>query len=625
MLYNITVKTSAGRMGRDWRKKVRQKPVGFKSRVFFAYSAVIVLCVCAFSGVLAGVIASGGGRIERAAQEEGVLSALRQVEMSLRELDTLASQTMSNAQLISYFVPLCGDTDNENYFEHNLLEYIDATSLLATLNGVTGTAARVSVYNLGGDYVSAGALYETKEYITRTLSDKETLGAQLEAIERSPQRRVVLPPAADRFSNSATNRLFSILKPLSNAYVSQIYGIVAVQQDIGALEASNLFYQDENSVSLLMDGEGNILLPEDPGGMAEQARLGALSFEDDGQRVSSGEYEGREGRLFVSKARADIAGWYLVRAKNRAALSAPYRSTLMTLALAAALLAAALVLAVYLLADRVTRPLSRLSEAVERVTLNHMALDEREYALGRYAPAEVYALDRAFRETLGRLNESIGMEMRAYLHALQSQMNPHFLYNILSVICATGEEEGSEKTVSMCLKLSEMLRYIANYESDAVTLRDEVAHAERYMQLMKVRYEDKFNYCILADEAALNLKVPRLILQPLIENCFAHGFAQVRPPWSIRVTIQAQGDRFLMTVADNGSGMTEEQIKALCARIDRSAQDLAGNYPALRLGGMGLINSCLRLKLFFHGDVRYAIMKSGEGGTLVQIGGPMKA
>ncbi|MDL2206657.1 histidine kinase [Eubacteriales bacterium OttesenSCG-928-N13] len=591
----------------------------FRSRLFFSYSALIVLSVLVFLVALGWVIVRTGESESRAAQKETLVSGLRQLESSVRELDTLASQTMSNAQLISYFVPLMSDDDDENYFSSNVLEFIDASSLLATLNSTSNTAARISVYNLGGDYVSTGTLYETPERITQTLSDKEHIKQQMQLLSAG-ERRIILPPAPDPYSASQSRRLFSILRPLSSAYVSQIYGIVAVQQDVSMLEQLGLFYDTPEGACLLVDADGERILPLKAGPLSVSALAGArdLPIESAGE-VSSADHASELDTLFVSAATMDMSGWRMIIAQPTSRLSQAYRGTIWMMVLAGLALMVVLLLVTYLMADRMSSPLRQLSDTIGQVTLSNLAL-EAPTAAPEHATAELMQLDSAFRTMLGRLNDSIGLEMRAYMYALQSQMNPHFLYNTLSVICTVGQEESAPKTVDMLMKLSGMLRYVADSSTDSVTLKDEVDHAERYLQLMKVRYEDKFGYQIHMDPGAESVRVPRLILQPLCENCFQHGF-KGRPPWSIRITVQLQGDRFMLTVADNGAGIDDDQIAQLKQRIDDSLRDLAGNYPELKLGGMGLVNTVLRLNLMQGGSISYSILRSPEGGTMIQIGG----
>ena len=164
------------------------------------------------------------------------------------------------------------------------------------------------------------------------------------------------------------------------------------------------------------------------------------------------------------------------------------------------MLLAILLVVVYLLADRISRPLREFSAGIERISLDNLASDIP--LLSSSYTEELQALDRTFHAMLLKLNQSIGFEMKAYMAALQSQMNPHFLYNMLSAIAESADEDGSPRTVRMCEKLSSMLRYMADYSSEQVSLREDIANMRNYLDLMKVRYEELFDYDILACEGA---------------------------------------------------------------------------------------------------------------------------
>ena len=186
-----------------------------------------------------------------------------------------------------------------------------------------------------------------------------------------------------------------------------------------------------------------------------------------------------------------------------------------------------------------------------------------------------------------KLNQSIGFEMKAYMAALQSQMNPHFLYNMLSAIAESADEDDSPRTVRMCEKLSSMLRYMADYTSEQVSLEEDIANMRDYLDLMKVRYEEHFSYEIETCEDLRDLRVPRMTLQPLVENCFQHGFKNKRPPWRIGVRFVCENGAWSIEVRDNGCGVSAGEIEGIYQKIDGYQRDLAATYSELRLGRHG--------------------------------------
>ena len=187
-----------------------------------------------------------------------------------------------------------------------------------------------------------------------------------------------------------------------------------------------------------------------------------------------------------------------------------------------------------------------------------------------------------------KLNQSIGFEMKAYMAALQSQMNPHFLYNMLSAIAESADEDGSPRTVRMCEKLSSMLRYMADYTSEQVSLQEDIANMRDYLDLMKVRYEEHFSYVIETCDALRGQHVPRMTLQPLVENCFQHGFKNKRPPWRIHVRFACENGLWSIEVRDNGCGISAGEIENTPPKDRRLSEKPGGDIFRAAPGRHGL-------------------------------------
>lgn len=596
---------------------MRGQRFGIKNRLFYSYSALVLLAVFLFCAILFALIWNTGAQIERANQEEIVRNAIRRVESVLGEMDALASQAAANAPLINAFIPLAEDGDTANFFERHVLESIDASSLLATINGSPGKAARISAYNWNGDYVSTGVRYETRARIDATLSDAAQILAQLDAVRAREARPLVTPPDADPWSDNDESRMFSLIRPLANAYMSAVYGLVAVQQDERALTELGVFGVDGAVTTLLLDENGAALLPQNAS--VDGALLKALSSEPANGIVSTVEFGDSMTAVFGA---VEMSGWRVVRTQPMRELLRPYRGTLWSAAGGGAALLMVLVGVVYLMARRITRPLERFSRSMREVSLSNMALNPAEAELA-HAPPEIASLNASFEGMLRRLSESIDLEMKAYRYALQSQMNPHFLFNTLAVVSASARESEDMRVVQMCDKLSAMLRYLFSFEGDTATMRDELAHTANYLELMKMRYEDGFSYTIKSCDAPEDIRVPKLILQPIAENCFQHGFKDVRPPWHIDIRLERTDGNWQVSVADNGRGVTQAEIDEQNARIKRFRSDVASNYPTLRLGGMGLVNTILRLELLRAEPVAYRIERRDVGGTIITLGGKL--
>lgn len=553
--------------------------------------------------------------LERFHQQEVLAGDMQELSSAFDALDTLSTQVASNTELLNFFIPLLDDGSQDNYFHTHLMDSIRASSLLTTINSTDRRALRISVFNAQGDYISAGTLYETEEDIERTLADADSFAA-LERRFADGEHVIVSGLHDDPWSDNRSVRLFSLIRPLSTAYSARNYGFISVQQSAETLYSLSLWERGDGASYVLLNAEGEDVSPA--GGVAlPDSILSHLPAPGE-----TAEYAlDLDGGTTVFALRDAFSGWTLVRLLPTSLLDAPYRQVYLQIVLVSVLLLAILLVVVYLLADRISRPLREFSAGIERISLDNLVSDIP--LLSSSYTEELQALDRAFRAMLLKLNQSIGFEMKAYMAALQSQMNPHFLYNMLSAIAESADEDGSPRTVRMCEKLSSMLRYMADYTREQVSLQEDIANMRDYLDLMKVRYEEHFSYVIETCEALRGQHVPRMTLQPLVENCFQHGFKNKRPPWRIHVRFACENGLWSIEVRDNGCGISAGEIENIHRKIDGYQKNLAATYSELRLGGMGLVNTILRLRLARREAIQFDIRSSEDGGTTVVIGGSL--
>ncbi len=281
-------------------------------------------------------------------------------------------------------------------------------------------------------------------------------------------------------------------------------------------------------------------------------------------------------------------------------------------------------LAVFFMAKKLTAPIRKLRSTIEAVDLGNLNLSLEE-PMGN---DELKRLGRSFEKLIERMDisnrqqvEAQRAEMRAYLLALQSQMNPHFLYNTLNTIVSAADEAGQDVIVSICTDLIQMLRYVSDYERSTATLLDETRHAAQYLSLLKRRFEDALRFSIDVIGDAANITVPKLILQPLVENSYRHGLSRVAQPWRIEVVVIARArNDFEIRVMDNGAGFSEEALAHVMGDIaafragEGTVRDaLRGERPHV-----GLLNTLSRLYLVF-GEAVFLIVEKNEPGACVVV------
>ena len=601
---------------------MRTKPFPFQNRLFMTYAAVVVVVVVLFTAVLFLMTTDMNRRTERYHQQEIYQNNLGEIRSILLQMERLAEQVISNNEVLSSFIPLATDGDKGNYFEKNLIDSIRIGSLLSGINDTHTHVARISVFNDYGDYVSTGTLYETPDALLKTLGSgffqdiKEKIS---EKISQSGDGVHITAFHTDTWSSNPHLRLMSLYRPLS-FYTNVVYGMVDIQVSADVF-ADQPFWAAPNQAYTIIDASGELVYPFAQGAQPNMDVPGLLSaLAASGQDMVTVEQQWGGQDILVMAARVLPSDWVFVRALPMGELLRPYVNNTALILIASLLLLCCLLVVMYYLSRRIAGPLQSLSQTIAGVNLQNIQQAIETTSMS-YTTSELDALSRAFQSMLIRLDRSLSMEIQAHMRALQSQMNPHFLFNMLSVIVESSEESNDKRTVSMCLKLSAMLRYIADYNGDYASLADELQHTRNYLDLMKDRYEDLFEYSIEATGELGSIEVPKMIMQPLAENCFSHGFQDCRPPWRIRIAVAAEQGRWHLRIMDNGSGITEEKIREIHDKVAVYRSDVATNYKNLRLGGMGLVNTLLRLSLSQNESVSFSISQTETGETMIEVGG----
>ena len=178
------------------------------------------------------------------------------------------------------------------------------------------------------------------------------------------------------------------------------------------------------------------------------------------------------------------------------------------------------------------------------------------------------------------------------LKLLQSRVNPHFMFNTMNMIAGLAVEEDAFKTTDMLMMTAKYLRYALAYLDKAVKLEEEVGHVMDYMNIQKVRFEERFEFQIFIAEETKEAIVPSMILQPLCENALSYGMEPLKKTTSIRIRTGVRENRLLVTVEDNGAGMTLQRLAQIRQRIAN-----ADEYDDAE--GIGIVNTFQRIRSFY--------------------------
>ncbi len=219
------------------------------------------------------------------------------------------------------------------------------------------------------------------------------------------------------------------------------------------------------------------------------------------------------------------------------------------------------------------------------------------------------------------------LKVQAELDAMQTQINPHFLYNTLDSIRGQALEDGSTTTAELIGALSSMFRYTISQKKEIVTLEDEIKCVETYIQIQQYRYQNKFQLIKdfdSSDNSLMEYPIPKLVLQPIIENCIYHGLRQKSSDCTIKIHVYTTQSHFFISISDNGAGMDNTRLKNIndCfqGNFYTIKQSIDSNYHNT---GVALINVNSRIRLIYGDDYGLTIYSSLGIGTEIQIALPL--
>lgn len=260
---------------------------------------------------------------------------------------------------------------------------------------------------------------------------------------------------------------------------------------------------------------------------------------------------------------------------------------------------------------RISRPILQLSDSV------------REYEAGKKpeiyigGSTEIRYLGhsiQSFYEKIDVLMKEIVWEQterrKSELAALQSQINPHFLYNTLESITWMIEGERNEEASFMITQLAKFFRISLSKGRTVITIRDELQHAQSYMNIQKIRYKNTFSVTFAVAEELYSYCTVKLILQPLLENAIAYGVGAMDDSGEIVVAGERKGRDIILSVKDNGIGMAEEEVEHILTDGERISKHGSG---------VGLVNVNNRIQILFGKEYGLKVESEPDEGTIVSI------
>ena len=268
---------------------------------------------------------------------------------------------------------------------------------------------------------------------------------------------------------------------------------------------------------------------------------------------------------------------------------------------------------------------------IKKMVEQSKQIAEEKFSLNYYdeqGKDEISDLERSMNQMSERLKDLIENEYQAQMReaileqestkakllALQSQVNPHFMFNALESIRMKAIEKNERETARYILYMSRMFRNLITWENNIITLKDEIDFLNEFLQIQKYRFDDEFIYSLDIEEKALNCTLPKMVVQQLVENACIHGVEAISVNRFVSVVAKTEGDKLVIIVEDNGGGIPAEKLQAL-RELFASGENNSNS--------VGLYNIYNRLNLYYGDKFTFDIDSKLHEGTTCKVSIPL--
>lgn len=508
----------------------------------------------------------------------------KHVESYIDKIKGMSLMIAEDAALVRYLSDQGDERDRE-----------DALAMIETALSSDASIASIIVVGKGGQLLSNEAALDM------SMSDdmmKETWYVDVIHGDGMPS---LTSARMQKFNMDKDNWVISLSREIEDLQGNNL-GVVVVDFKYSIIETylSDLALGDEGYVYIL-NADGGVVYHEDTTYFEEadkQAELVNMST------MAAG-YDNGMNLLFHN---CGLAGtdWQMYGVASLDGLNAIRRQLVETIVLVGLLSLGAMFVIGTLIAGRITNPIKELEKSMSDIESDLTMIEVPEKGCN-----EAISLARHYNYMMNRIKRLMGdiadqeQAIRAYeLNVLHSQINPHFLYNTLDTIVWMAEFGDSQKVIYITKSLAQFFRLSLSGGSETTTIGNEVDHVRQYLKIQKERYDDQLNYTIAEVEDLKAIVIPKIILQPIVENSIYHGIRDLDHPGHIHVSVAKEAMDIVFTIEDDGVGFDP--------KAPEGKTDLG-----VKLGGVGLQNVDQRLKLTY-GD-KYGLSITSEVGKGTKV------
>ncbi len=343
-------------------------------------------------------------------------------------------------------------------------------------------------------------------------------------------------------------------------------------------------------------------------GLEEENLEAAVSYRDGNVQER---YQGERREVTVKSV--GYTGWKIVGVTPERGVSLNSLKTRLFIVFVLALVLFMLVVINAFISSKITIPIKKLEKSVNALESGDLTAEIYEggsYEI-RHLGRSIRAMARRIQELMDDIVAEHEAKRKREFDTLQSQINPHFLYNTLDIIVWMIENEQKAEAVKAVTALARFFRISLSKGRSIIPVRDELEHVRNYLMIQQMRFKNKFTYTIEAQPETLGLACVKLILQPLVENAVYHGMEFMDGDGEITILSALEDGDLWFTIRDNGLGMRREQVERL---LTDSPQTASG-----RGSGIGVKNVHERIRLYFGEQYGLEIWSEPDEGTRIRV------
>lgn len=579
-------------------RKINYKPGNIQTTIMIAFSIISALIILSMGIMMYW-------RFSDISEENIIENNQKLMDQTVESVENYLINMRQISDAAYYYVI------KENDLSENIDEIHKGMNLLYEAN--KDKLRSIAVYNKYGSLMAAEPVATQKE--EPDVTKQEWF---IQAMNRMENIHFSTPHVQNLFDDG-TYRYYWVISAsrvveLTNGTESQT-GVLLVDMDYSGISRmmEQINASGNGQYYYLCDGNGNIIyhphqVQLDNGMQSESSVKAAASDE----KIYDEYMEGVHRKVIVNSI--SYTGWKLVGVMPYSIFTTRMADIKQFVLVVSLLMAMMLELINQVVSVRISSPIMKLNNSVNKYEEGkephiYIGGSEEIRHLGK-------SIQESYKQNLSLMKRVVWEQnerRKSELDVLQSQINPHFLYNTLDSITWMIEGEKNEEAAFMITQLAKLFRISLSKGHTIISIRDELQHAQSYMNIQKIRYKNKFEVVFDIDPEILDHCVVKLVLQPILENAINYGIREMDGCGIIKICGKKADDRIILSVSDNGMGIPDDEIGFLLKDTNRIRK---------RGSGVGLVNVNNRIKILFGGQYGLYIESELDEGTTVYINIP---